>query len=81
MSNAAAAASLSSATAPWRSLLQRSLSQNSSLPYAKYMQLASVRPDGRPAARTVVFRCVAFVGACLHLAPATHGGWHNARRV
>lgn len=26
--------------------------------YAKYVQLATVRLDGRPANRTVVFRCV-----------------------
>lgn len=36
--------------------MQRSLTQNSNLPYAKYMQLATARADGRPAARTVVFR-------------------------
>jgi hypothetical protein len=44
--------------APWKTLLQKSLQQNSSLPYSKYMQLATVRPDGKPANRTVVFRCV-----------------------
>jgi hypothetical protein len=55
---AAAAASLSTtaAAAPWRALLQRSCATNANLPYAKYMQLASVRTDGRPANRTVVFR-------------------------
>ncbi|MBE9124661.1 MULTISPECIES: Npun_F5749 family FMN-dependent PPOX-type flavoprotein [unclassified Coleofasciculus] len=41
---------------PWRSLLSRALHQNSSLPYARYFQLATVRSDGRPANRTVVFR-------------------------
>jgi hypothetical protein len=46
-------------TAPWRSLLQRSIAQNSNLPHAKYMQLATTRPDGKPAVRTVVFRYVA----------------------
>lgn len=46
------------AAAPWKSLLSRSLAQNSNLPYAKYMQLASTRQDGRPAVRTVVFRWV-----------------------
>ncbi|WIA08454.1 hypothetical protein OEZ86_011056 [Tetradesmus obliquus] len=37
-------------------MLQKSLALNSSLPQAKYLQLATVRPDGRPANRTVVFR-------------------------
>ncbi len=42
--------------APWRSLLSRALHKNRSLPYARYFQLATVRPDSRPANRTVVFR-------------------------
>jgi PPOX class probable FMN-dependent enzyme len=42
--------------APWRSLLARALHNNRSLPYARYFQLATVRADGRPANRTVVFR-------------------------
>lgn len=42
--------------APWRSPLARALHRNRSLPYARYLQLATVRPDGRPANRTVVFR-------------------------
>ncbi|MBD0346919.1 MAG: pyridoxamine 5'-phosphate oxidase family protein [Coleofasciculus sp. Co-bin14] len=42
--------------APWRSHLTRALHQNRSLPYARYFQLATVRRDGRPANRTVVFR-------------------------
>eukprot|EP00877_Chromochloris_zofingiensis_P008741 jgi/Chrzof1/411/Cz01g14250.t1 len=44
------------AAAPWRQLLQQSLDSNKSLPYSKYLQLATVRTDGRPANRTVVFR-------------------------
>jgi pyridoxamine 5'-phosphate oxidase len=40
----------------WRSPLARSLHRNRSLAYARYLQLATVRPDGRPANRTVVFR-------------------------
>jgi hypothetical protein len=40
----------------WRTMLQRSLGKNRSLAYARYVQLATVRPDGRPANRTVVFR-------------------------
>lgn len=43
-------------TAPWRSLLARALHKNRSLPDARYFQLATVRPDGLPANRTVVFR-------------------------
>lgn len=42
--------------APWRSPLARALHRNRSLANARYVQLATVRPDGRPANRTVVFR-------------------------
>ncbi len=42
--------------APWRSSLARALHLNRSLIYARYVQLATVRTDGRPANRTVVFR-------------------------
>lgn len=42
--------------APWRSPLARALHRNRSLVYARYAQLATLRPDGRPANRTVVFR-------------------------
>lgn len=42
--------------APWRSPLARALHRNRSLVYSRYVQLATVRPDGRPANRTVVFR-------------------------
>ncbi len=42
--------------APWRSPLARALHRNRSLVYARYFQLATVRVDGRPANRTVVFR-------------------------
>lgn len=42
--------------APWRSPLARALHLNRSLIYARYVQLATVRKDGRPANRTVVFR-------------------------
>lgn len=44
------------ALAPWRTLLARALHRNRSLVYARYLQLATVRVDGRPANRTVVFR-------------------------
>jgi pyridoxamine 5'-phosphate oxidase len=42
--------------APWRSAIARALHQNRSLIYARYLQLATVRTNGRPANRTVVFR-------------------------
>jgi pyridoxamine 5'-phosphate oxidase len=42
--------------APWRSPLARALYRNRSLAYCKFVQLATVRPDGHPANRTVVFR-------------------------
>jgi len=40
----------------WRSPLARALHRNRSLVYARYFQLATVRVDGLPANRTVVFR-------------------------
>lgn len=46
--------------ATWRSPLSRALHRNRSLPNARYVQLATVRPDGSPANRTIVFR--GFVG-------------------
>jgi pyridoxamine 5'-phosphate oxidase len=42
--------------APWRSPLSRALHRNRSLVYARYLQLATVRSNHRPANRTVVFR-------------------------
>lgn len=42
--------------APWRSRLASALHRNRSLIYSRYLQLATIRPDGRPANRTVVFR-------------------------
>jgi pyridoxamine 5'-phosphate oxidase len=42
--------------APWRSPLARSLHLNRSLVYSRYVQLATIRANGRPANRTVVFR-------------------------
>ena len=54
--------------APWRSPLARALHRNRSRAYSRYPQLATVRPNGRPANRTVVFRnfipetnCLTFV--------------------
>ncbi len=42
--------------APWRIPLARALHRNRALAYARYFQLATLRPDGKPANRTVVFR-------------------------
>jgi pyridoxamine 5'-phosphate oxidase len=42
--------------APWRSAMSLALHQNRSLPYARYLQLATVRVNGLPANRTIVFR-------------------------
>ncbi|MCC5898800.1 MAG: pyridoxamine 5'-phosphate oxidase family protein [Phormidium sp. BM_Day4_Bin.17] len=42
--------------APWKPHLAAALHRNRSLIYARYLQLATVRPDGTPANRTVVFR-------------------------
>jgi PPOX class probable FMN-dependent enzyme len=42
--------------APWRPAIARALHRNRSLPHVRYLQLATVRPDGRPANRTLVFR-------------------------
>ena len=42
--------------ATWRSPLAHALHRNRSLVYARYLQLATVRSDQRPANRTIVFR-------------------------
>lgn len=42
--------------APWRSPLSRAEHRNRSVPNARYLQLATVGSDGKPANRTVVFR-------------------------
>jgi PPOX class probable FMN-dependent enzyme len=44
------------ALAPWRGPLARALHRNRSRPYSRYLQLATVTAEGRPANRTVVFR-------------------------
>lgn len=42
--------------ATWRSPLARALHRNRSEPHSRYFQLATLRPDGLPANRTIVFR-------------------------
>ncbi len=51
------------AAAPWRRLLADALRDNAAARHSQYFQLATVRPDGRPAARTVVFRGFLDAGA------------------
>src|SRR5262245_34049242 len=41
---------------PWREALDEALGAHAGEPSARYAQLATVRPDGRPANRTVVVR-------------------------
>ncbi|QDZ19119.1 pyridoxine/pyridoxamine 5'-phosphate oxidase [Chloropicon primus] len=40
----------------WRERIVKSLKKNSRLAYARYAQLATVREDGKPSNRTVVYR-------------------------
>jgi PPOX class probable FMN-dependent enzyme len=40
----------------WKDALLKSLDKNGKLPYSKFFQLATVKPDGKPANRTVVYR-------------------------
>lgn len=42
--------------APWRALVLKAAKKNGSVPSAKYVQLATVKPSGRPSNRTIVFR-------------------------
>ena len=47
----------------WRSAVLTAIKKNDKhMPYAKYFQLATVKPNGRPANRTVVYR--GFLGTC-----------------
>ena len=46
----------------WRDLLARALERSGDRPSARWLQLATVRPDHRPANRTVVFRGLARIG-------------------
>ncbi|MGC1309899.1 MAG: Npun_F5749 family FMN-dependent PPOX-type flavoprotein [Phormidesmis sp.] len=48
--------SQSEALAPWRSPLSRAIHRNRSVPFSRYLQLATIKPDGTPANRTLVFR-------------------------
>lgn len=41
---------------PWRILLENSIERHRNVSYARYLQLATITPENRPANRTVVFR-------------------------
>ena len=41
---------------PWHAAIARALERGSSTPASRYLQIATIRPDGRPAVRSVVFR-------------------------
>ena len=41
---------------PWRSLLESAIELNRNVAYSRYLQLATLRADNRPANRTLVFR-------------------------
>ena len=42
--------------APWRSHIAHALHRNRAKPHSKYVQLATVSPEGLPTNRTIVFR-------------------------
>ncbi|MEN9221872.1 MAG: pyridoxamine 5'-phosphate oxidase family protein [Thermostichus sp. BF3_bins_97] len=52
----------------WRALLQAALHRNRSDPGARYLQLATVDPQGHPRNRTVVFRGFLGDSDCIQLA-------------
>ncbi|KAL4188219.1 hypothetical protein AMTRI_Chr09g43000 [Amborella trichopoda] len=47
---------MGSLSVPWKQLLLTALETNAHLKYSSFFQLATVRPNGKPANRTVVFR-------------------------
>jgi hypothetical protein len=65
-----------SATAPWRSALLKSLDLNKELKYSTFFQLATVRPNGKPANRTMVYR--GFVGESTKLTFTTDSRYNGA---
>lgn len=42
--------------APWRQVITGAIHRNRSLIYSRYLQLATIKPSGKPANRTIVFR-------------------------
>lgn len=47
---------MSATIAPWRSHLSHALHRNRAKPHSRYVQLATISPEGLPTNRTVVFR-------------------------
>jgi len=41
---------------PWKQLIQTSLKRNEKVRHSRYFQIATVRRDGKPSNRTVVYR-------------------------
>lgn len=64
---------------PWREPLVRALEGNRSQPHSRYFQLATVRSNGRPANRTVVFR--GFLGDSNQLKIVTDGRSEKADQI
>jgi len=56
VSSAELSAYLATDLAPWRSPLSRALHRNRAQAFCRFLQLATIRADGSPANRTVVFR-------------------------
>eukprot|EP00798_Chlamydomonas_sp_ICE-L_P016546 gene16546-22775_t len=40
----------------WQQQLKKAIDKNRRVPYGRYVQLATIKPNGRPANRTIVFR-------------------------
>lgn len=68
-----------SVTAPWRSALLKSLDLNKELKYSTFFQLATVRPNGKPANRTMVYR--GFVGESTKLTFTTDSRYTGATSI
>jgi pyridoxamine 5'-phosphate oxidase len=47
---------MSHSLAPWRSHIARALHHDRAKPHSRYVQLATISPEGLPTNRTVVFR-------------------------
>lgn len=65
--------------ASWREPLDRALNRNHSQPHSRYFQLATVRTDGHPANRTVVFR--GFLGETNQIKIVTDGRSEKADQI
>lgn len=63
----------------WRTDLDRALAENRSAASARYVQLATIREDGTPANRTLVFR--GFAGEPAQLLFLTDGRSHKAGQI